>query len=177
MNFVQFWDGRAATIEAQAKDSPVNPLEMAMLDEATVVAVRKSIRGYTRLFTAAFPDEDEPISFDNMASAIGAFERGLVTKSRFDDYLEGDDAALTDAERKGLLAFLDAGCATCHNTDGSFRAGAKGTAVGGAGDCSSCHAGGWADQLHSGVFCKIGGCECDTFDTYGDVSGGCWLVG
>jgi cytochrome c peroxidase len=114
-HIAQFWDGRAATIEAQAKDSPLNPMEMAMVDEAAVVAVLKSIPGYAPLFTAAFPDEDEPISFNNMARAIGAFERGLVTKSRFDDYLAGDDAALTEAEREGLLAFLDAGCATCHS--------------------------------------------------------------
>ena len=110
----QFWDGRAADIEDQAKGPPLNPIEMAMASEAAVEATLNSIPGYVSLFAAAFPDDEEPISYDNMAKAIGAFERGLVTPSGFDDYLAGDDSALNELEIAGLIAFLDAGCGTCH---------------------------------------------------------------
>jgi cytochrome c peroxidase len=111
----QFWDGRAATVEDQAKGPPLNPIEMAMADEAAVETVLQSIPGYVALFAAAFPDEEQPVTYDNMAKAIGAFERGLVAPSGFDNYLAGDDGALNELEVAGLIAFLDAGCGTCHS--------------------------------------------------------------
>ncbi|MDP6674561.1 MAG: cytochrome-c peroxidase [Gammaproteobacteria bacterium] len=111
----QFWDGRSPDVEDQAKGPPLNPIEMAMADEEAVVAVLASIPGYVKLFSAAFPDEGEPITFDNMAKAIGAFERGLVTPSRFDTYLDGDDEALSEQEITGLITFLDTGCGNCHS--------------------------------------------------------------
>ncbi len=86
-----------------------------MADEGAVEAVLKSIPGYAPMFTAAFPETDEPITYNNMAIAIGAFERGLVTRSRFDDYLAGDDEALTTIEKVGLNAFMDNGCVSCHS--------------------------------------------------------------
>lgn len=110
----QFWDGRAADVEAQAKGPVLNPVEMAMPDEDSVVSVLRSIPGYEAPFKAAFPGAEEPITYDNMASAIGAFERTLLTPSRLDDFLGGDLAALSDAEKKGLGTFLDVGCASCH---------------------------------------------------------------
>ncbi len=113
-HIAQFWDGRSPDVEDQAKGPPLNPIEMAMVDEAAVVAVLKSIPGYVSLFSVAFTDERDPVTFDNMARAIGAFERGLVTPSRFDAYLTGDDGALSGAEKAGLTAFLDAGCGGCH---------------------------------------------------------------
>jgi cytochrome c peroxidase len=111
----QFWDGRAATVEDQAKGPPLNPIEMAMTDEAAVETVLQSIPGYVALFAAAFPDEEQPVTYDNMAKAIGAFERGLVAPSGFDNYLAGDDAALNELEVAGLTTFLNAGCGTCHS--------------------------------------------------------------
>jgi cytochrome c peroxidase len=66
-------------------------------------------------FARAFPDDPAPISYDNMAKAIGAFERRLMTPSRWDALLKGDAAALTPAERLGLKTFLDAGCQACHH--------------------------------------------------------------
>jgi cytochrome c peroxidase len=111
----QFRDGRAATVEDQAKSSPLDPLEMAMPDEAAVEAVLKSIPGYAPMFAAAFPDDADAVNFNNMAMAIGAFERGLITRSRFDDYIAGDDTALTAAEVRGLNDFMDAGCSSCHS--------------------------------------------------------------
>jgi cytochrome c peroxidase len=77
--------------------------------------VIRSIPGYGPLFQAAFPGEADPITYDNMARAIGAFERRLITPSRFDAFLEGQDSALTDQEVEGLALFLDTGCTTCHN--------------------------------------------------------------
>jgi cytochrome c peroxidase len=111
----QFWDGRAGTLEDQAKGPILNPVEMAMKDEASVVAVLESIPGYEDAFEKAFPDDKEPISYDNLAKAIGAFERQLVTPSRFDKYMGGDKTALTDQERAGLTKFVQNGCTTCHS--------------------------------------------------------------
>lgn len=116
----QFWDGRAATLEDQAKGPILNPIEMAMKDEQSVVDLLASMEGYEKAFEAAFPDADEKerITYDNMAKAIGAFERGLVTPSRFDKYLGGDKTALSDQERTGLTKFVQNGCTTCHSGAG-----------------------------------------------------------
>lgn len=111
----QFWDGRAATVEDQAKGPVLNPVEMAMASDAEVVATLRSIPGYREAFRAAFPGEAEPVTFDNMARAIGAFERKLVTPSRWDRFLAGVPDALTREEMAGHHEFMRAGCATCHN--------------------------------------------------------------
>ncbi len=118
LHFAQFWDGRAATLEDQAKGPVLNPVEMAMADGPGVEKVLKSIPGYAPLFKAAFPADKEPITYDNMARAIGAFERTLVTPSRFDAYLKGDEKALTAAEKKGLETFVAVGCTACHMGEG-----------------------------------------------------------
>jgi cytochrome c peroxidase len=112
--FAQFWDGRAADVEAQAKGPMMNPVEMAMPSEQVVVATLKSIPGYAPLFAAAFPGDKDPITLDNAARAIGAFERRLITPGRLDAFLAGDDAALAPAEQRGLKVFLETGCTTCH---------------------------------------------------------------
>jgi cytochrome c peroxidase len=114
LHVAQFWDGRAKNVEEQAKGPVLNPVEMAMPDEETVLVVIRSIPDYAPLFQAAFPGDEDPISYDNMARAIGAFERRLLTPSRFDAFLEGQDAALTDEELEGLALFMDTGCTTCH---------------------------------------------------------------
>ena len=114
-NFVQFWDGRAPTVEEQAKGPLLNPVEMAMPDQKKVLAVLNSMPEYVEAFQKAFPGEKHPVTFDNLAKAIGAFERKLVTVSRWDKFLGGDQAALSDQEKAGLNKFLDAGCQNCHN--------------------------------------------------------------
>ncbi|MEZ4299079.1 MAG: cytochrome c peroxidase [Polyangiaceae bacterium] len=114
-HIAQFWDGRAATVEEQAKGPILNPVEMAMPDAAYVLKVLKSIPGYEPLFKAAFPGEADPITYDNMAAAIGAFERQLTTPSRWDKFLAGDQDALTDLEKAGFARFAKLGCPTCHN--------------------------------------------------------------
>jgi cytochrome c peroxidase len=115
LQFVQFWDGRAPSVEEQAKGPVLNAVEMAMPDEAHVLRVLQSIPGYMDRFKAAFPGEPEPITYDHMAQAIGAFERGLVTPSRFDRYLAGDAAALSPEEQAGLDLFVSTGCVSCHS--------------------------------------------------------------
>jgi cytochrome c peroxidase len=114
-HFAQFWDGRAATVEEQAKGPILNPVEMAMPSEAAAVAAIRSVPEYVGQFQAAFPGEADPITFDNIANAIGAFERKLVTPSRWDRFLEGDGRALNAEERAGLHWFMHSGCAGCHS--------------------------------------------------------------
>ncbi|MFB3777726.1 MAG: cytochrome-c peroxidase [Bryobacteraceae bacterium] len=111
----QFWDGRAPTVEEQAKGPVTNPVEMAMPSEKVVVAVLKSMPEYVQAFKAAFPTDKDPVTFENMARAIGAFERKLITPSRWDKFLTGDQSALTPAEKEGFNAFVNAGCQTCHS--------------------------------------------------------------
>jgi cytochrome c peroxidase len=112
-HFVQFWDGRAADVEEQAKGPITNPVEMAS-DDKRVVDTLKSMKEYVDAFKKAFPDDKEAISLDNVGKAIGAFERKLVTPSKWDKFLKGDKSALTDDEKVGFNAFLDAGCTACH---------------------------------------------------------------
>lgn len=114
-HFVQFWDGRATDVEAQAKGPIMNPVEMAMPSEAYVVNVLKSIPEYQRAFRKAFPGVRDAVTVDNAAAAIGAFERKLMTPSRWDAFLKGDGNAITNDEKDGFLKFVDAGCSTCHN--------------------------------------------------------------
>ncbi len=114
-HFVQFWDGRAADVEEQAKGPVLNPVEMAMPDDKAVLNVLRSIPEYVDSFKKAFPDDKDPVSYDNFGKAIGAFERKLVTPSRWDKFVGGDATALTDEEKRGAKAFMDAGCTTCHS--------------------------------------------------------------
>ncbi len=114
LHATQFWDGREPDVEAQAKGPILNPVEMASASEAEVIALLKSIPGYVEAFAAAFPGEADPVTYDNLARAIGAFERKLMTPGRFDAFMEGDHAALEAQELRGLETFLAVGCATCH---------------------------------------------------------------
>jgi cytochrome c peroxidase len=114
-HIAQFWDGRAADVEEQAKGPVLNPVEMAMADSNTVVAVLKAIPDYVALFKKAFPGQGDAVTFDNMGKAIAAFERKLLTPSRWDKFLKGDKNALTAQEKEGFIRFTEAGCHTCHN--------------------------------------------------------------
>ncbi|HLV93334.1 MAG TPA: cytochrome c peroxidase [Aequorivita sp.] len=111
---MQFWDGRAADVEEQAGGPILNPLEHNIKDEQQLVDRLKEVELYQELFAKAYGDQD-PITFDNLTNAIGAFERTLIPESRFDEYLEGDQSALNTQEKKGLKAFIDSGCITCHS--------------------------------------------------------------
>jgi cytochrome c peroxidase len=110
----QFWDGREPTVEAQAKGPILNPVEHGMPTAESVEEVLRGIPEYRPLFEAAFPGEEEPITFDNVALAIGAFERKLVTRGKWDRWLAGDGNAINVQERHGLETFIEIGCTTCH---------------------------------------------------------------
>lgn len=114
LQFVQFWDGRAETVEEQAKGPVLNPVEMACPSPELPVATLKSMPGYVEAFKKAFPDDADPVTWDNFGKAVGAFERRLVTPSRWDQLLQGQKDALTDDEKKGFLKFVEVGCPTCH---------------------------------------------------------------
>jgi cytochrome c peroxidase len=117
LNVKQHWDGALESVEDQAKRSLLSPAS-GNPDFATAMARVQAIAGYTELFQKAFPAEREPVTADNWGKAIGAYERTLVSPSRFDDYLRGKPDALSAPERKGLRTFIDTGCADCHNGAG-----------------------------------------------------------
>jgi len=118
LHTAQFWDGRAKDLEEQAKGPVLNPKEMASPHEGFVVERIKSIPEYVELFKKAFPEEKDPITYENIAKAIAAFERTLLTPSRFDKFLQGDLNALTKEEKEGLKTFIEVGCITCHRGKG-----------------------------------------------------------
>ncbi|MGB9761910.1 MAG: cytochrome-c peroxidase [Caldimicrobium thiodismutans] len=115
LHIAQFWDGRAKDVEEQAKGPILNPIEMAMDSPQEVVQRLSTIPEYVELFKKAFPNDKNPLNYDNIAKAIGAFERTLITPSGFDRFLQGDVNALTKEEKEGLKTFIDLGCAGCHN--------------------------------------------------------------
>lgn len=110
----QFWDGRALTVETQASQAITNPVEMDMPNEKAVVDVLAKVPQYVVMFRAAFPADRQPISVHNVGEAIGAFERGLVTKSRWDQFIAGDHSVLSPREKQGLDVFMQRGCIVCH---------------------------------------------------------------
>jgi len=111
----QFWDGRAEDLVAQAKEPILNPIEMGMPDEQFVEKKIRAIADYQSLFAAAFPGEKPVVSYQLLAEAIAAFERTLITPSRFDDFLNGDPQVLNEAEQRGLVSFIKLDCKSCHD--------------------------------------------------------------
>ncbi|MCK5782550.1 MAG: c-type cytochrome [Flavobacteriales bacterium] len=111
----QFWDGRAKDVEEQAGMPVLNPVEMNIPSEKFLIKRLKKVAFYKEMFAAAFPDQKDPITYDNIKNAIGDFERQLITPSKFDKYLAGDTNALNDAEKEGLSTFITQGCTTCHS--------------------------------------------------------------
>jgi cytochrome c peroxidase len=109
----QFWDGRAATLEAQMVSPFTNPDEMGMTTDGVAQKVR-SIKGYAPLFAAAFGDSS--ITYDRITKAIATFERTIVSgNSAYDRYRAGDKSALTKQQKDGLDFFNKQGeCAECH---------------------------------------------------------------
>lgn len=110
LNFVQFWDGRAATLEEQAAGPVANPIEMGASWDAVVATLRANEQDVAE-FAAIYPDG---ITQANITNAIAEYERSLVTPSRFDRFLRGDETALTEQERRGWATFQEVGCTACH---------------------------------------------------------------
>jgi cytochrome c peroxidase len=123
-NPLQFWDGRAPSLEEQAKGPIQNPVEMGNTHEVMIKSV-SDIPGYVEEFKAVFGTT--PITIDQVAQAIGSYERTIVTTdSPFDRFVSGDEASLTPIERKGLEIFNGKGhCTACHwgsnFSDGRFH--------------------------------------------------------
>ncbi|MGM9734890.1 MAG: cytochrome c peroxidase [Candidatus Cryptobacteroides sp.] len=112
-NFVQFWDGRAATLADQAAGPPLNPVEMACESFDEIIAKLAADREMVRRFKALYP---QGITQETITDAIAEFEKTLLTPdSRFDKYLKGDASAITEQEKAGYELFKATGCATCHN--------------------------------------------------------------
>ncbi|SDK79846.1 cytochrome c peroxidase [Franzmannia pantelleriensis] len=121
----QFWDGREPDLEGQALGPIEADIEMAMqLEHAIERLTEFSL--YQEKFAAAYPDDEDPITADNLAHALASFQRTLNTpNSPFDRYLRGDLDALNEQEKRGMVAFVDNGCAACHSgpafTDSNFH--------------------------------------------------------
>jgi cytochrome c peroxidase len=111
----QFWDGRAATLEDQAKGPPANPIEMGMQNLDAVIDRVRAIPGYRPYFEAAFGKGDV-VTMDNAVKAIASYERTLITPdSAYDRFAKGDKTALTAQQQRGMEAFAATGCTGCHS--------------------------------------------------------------
>lgn len=120
------WDGRKDNLEEQAL-GPVESEDEMNMDIAKIPIILGGIRGYESLFKDAFPDDDNPITNDNVRKAIATYERTVISpKNRFDLWIDGDETALNDEEKKGFVLFnTKANCSNCHSewmfSDGSFH--------------------------------------------------------
>jgi cytochrome c peroxidase len=110
-----FWDGRALLLEEQPGKMVLNPDELSVPHLGFIVNRLRSDSIYPPLFAASFPDDKLPVSFTNLKKAIAAFERTLLSPSRFDVFMNGNLSELNEEEKAGLALFMDAGCANCHN--------------------------------------------------------------
>lgn len=113
---MQFWDGRSVDLAEQAKGPLLNPIEMAMRTRGDVEQRLRNNQAYVSAFKKAFPKQSQPVTFDNVAEAIAAFERTLVSPARFDRFLRGEKSALTPAEQNGMQHFIHLGCVECHSS-------------------------------------------------------------
>lgn len=110
LNFTQFWNGRAATLEAQVGDVVQNTIEMGSRWSDVVRKVSQNGK-----YRAAFAAEYGEVSRDSIQNAIATYERTLITaNSRFDRYLRGERDAITEAEKTGYARFKQYGCVACH---------------------------------------------------------------
>jgi cytochrome c peroxidase len=112
---IQFWDGRAPSLEEQAKGPLINPVEMGMKSHAIVVSDRvNKIPGYQEQFKKVFGKKK--IDINKIVYAIAAYERTLITRnSPFDRYIKGDKKAMSPAAIKGFETFKSTGCIACHS--------------------------------------------------------------
>ncbi len=112
----EHWIGNRTSVEDQAKQALLGPPSFGMPSYASVEKILRSFKDYQTMFKQAFPEDKEPVTADNFAKAVGAFERTLVTPAPFDSFLKGDKSALDDKQKSGLGTFMDAGCSGCHSS-------------------------------------------------------------
>jgi len=110
----EHWIGNRKSVEDQAKQSVLGKAAFGMYSDEEVVKKLKDL-GYIPFFKSAFPKDQDPVTMDNFALAVGAYERTLVTPSPFDDYLKGQQGGITEGQKTGLKTFIDTGCAGCHS--------------------------------------------------------------
>src|SRR5262249_46412609 len=115
LNFIIHWRGDRDSLEDQVIKALASPITSGQPDEKAIIDRLTQTPSYAPLFKAAFPDDPHPMTGENIAKAIGAYERTLVTPSPFDRYLAGDVNALSPKARGGFDIFINTGCATCHN--------------------------------------------------------------
>src|SRR5262245_26255251 len=108
------WRGDRDGLEDQVAMALTSPITSGQSDTKALIEQLSRIPGYTSLFTAAFPDEPNSISAENISNAVSAFERTLLTPSPFDAYLAGNTGALSPMARAGLEKFINTGCIACH---------------------------------------------------------------
>ncbi|MGI9230893.1 MAG: cytochrome-c peroxidase [Methylocystis sp.] len=118
LNFKQHWRGDRETLEDQAEKSLLGPASFGNSDQQSAMDKLKAIPGYKAAFVQAFPSEEDPVTSKNWGRAIAAYERTLLSPSRFDVYLAGEKNALSSKEQSGLRIFIQSGCAGCHNGPG-----------------------------------------------------------
>lgn len=112
---VLFWDGRAASLEEQAKGPLVNPREMGMPSLAAVEQRIQSDASYREPFARAFGAE-QPITITQIAAAIAAYERTLITPDTpYDRFVRGNEKALSASQLRGMELFQSVGCILCHS--------------------------------------------------------------
>lgn len=112
----EHWRGERESVEDQARRALLGKASFGLASDDDVLAHLRALPApYPDEFRRAFPGEQEPINVRNWGTAIGAYERTLVTPAPFDAFLNGDERALGTAARDGLAAFLDEGCAQCHD--------------------------------------------------------------
>lgn len=109
-NFVQFWDGRAKDLQEQAEGPVANAIEMGANWDEVVVKIKKDDE-YAAAFAKLYEDG---VTQDNVTDAIAEYEKALITPSRFDAYLRGDESAITEQEKRGYQTFKEVGCTACH---------------------------------------------------------------
>ncbi len=109
------WIGNRTDVEDQARQSVIGPPSFGLPSYEALEKKLREIKGYNDLFKKAFPKDDDPITVDNFAKSVGAFERTLVTPSPFDAYLKGGKGGLKEKEKRGLKTFIEGGCTACHS--------------------------------------------------------------
>lgn len=112
----EHWIGNRTSVEDQAKQAIIGPPAFGMPSYESAEKVLRSYKEYETLFRAAFPSDKEPVTVDNFAKAVGAFERTLITPAPFDAFLKGNKEALTEQQKRGLGLFMNQGCAGCHSS-------------------------------------------------------------
>ena len=106
----EFWNGRAKDVEEQAGGPVQAPFEMNMTPKEVVQRLNR-VPSYVKKFKEVF---GKPISFENVRKAIGAYERTLITHGAYDEFLEGNNSAISPKAKRGMALFMTKGCKGCH---------------------------------------------------------------